>query len=180
VTHPLLTGENRRLLEAAISDAVGEQVGKALDTYLSREPREDTTAEHATARIMEAVATFHADDLAHAEADLPALLDDALGGVMDEPAALLAVEDVIRSDRGAHAAAADRLAGAIREAVALPATQREARVEELLAAERQRLKRRDRTRVRRAVGNLKASLRLPDEAFDTPPSRRGGELLEVA
>src|SRR4051794_27035063 len=69
------------------------------------------------------------------------------------------VEDALRSDRGAHAAALDRLGGGLREAVTsalVIATQ----VEEPITAERDRLARRNRNRVRGAVSNPKASLRL--------------------
>jgi hypothetical protein len=171
VTERRLPPGGMRLLEGALEPVIGpmirEAVVTAVDDALGVVP---PAFEDSGAPILEALRSFHADELAEAEADLPQLLDDALGGgLLDEPAAMLAVEDVIRSDTGAHAVAAERFQGALREALTLPSPERTTRVVGLLHAERERMARRARTRVRRAASNLRASLRLSDEALDAPP-----------
>jgi hypothetical protein len=158
------------MIEEAVSDAVDDRLGVV---------RDHATPDEAATGILEAVATFHARDLAHAEERLPAALDERLGGgVRDVPEVLRALDDVVRADGGANAAALTALDRGLREAVRLATGERDRRVKELLDGERDRLAGRERSRVRRAVENLKAAVALPDEALDAP-RRPGASIVEV-
>jgi hypothetical protein len=171
------SGGGNPLLDV-LGPAIEEAVSVAVDGALGIEPAR-TTPDEAAAAILEAVAGFHEADLEGADRDLPGQLDERLGGgLRDEPEVLQAADDVVQADRGAHAAALTVLGGQLREALALPGSRRKQRVDELLSAERGRLEQFERSRVRRAMGNLKAAITLPDEALDAP-RRQGGAIVEI-
>jgi hypothetical protein len=170
----------RPMLDAAIEEAVSDAVDRRFG--LAPEP---TTPDAAAADILEAVASFHANDLTHAEEALPAALAARLGGdVSDVPEVMVAIEEVLRSDQGANVAALHLLEAGVRAAVRLPRGARDRKVDALLDAERDRLKSREASRLPRLVGNLKAEM--IDEPAPAHPvegesavRRPGGSITEV-
>jgi hypothetical protein len=148
-----------RAVDRGVHEAVDERVGVSA-------PRE--TVEEAATGILEAVAQFHAHDLANAEVDLPDLLEAELGGRIDEILLEQVAADTLKADAGAHAAALRLLETALPVALASPPGVRARRVDMLLDGERSRLARRERSRPARARSNLLALIRLSDEALDAP------------
>jgi hypothetical protein len=98
-------------------------------------------------------------------------------GVSDVPEVMVAIEEVLRSDQGANAAALHLLEAGVRAAVRLPAGARDRKVDALLSDERTRLKASDDSRLQRLVGVLKAGMLELEDEHAVP--RPDGSIVEI-
>jgi hypothetical protein len=121
----------------------------------------------AAAAVVDHLAVAHELDLAAGERDIGERLTARLGpDVLHDPRVLVAIDYVLHADRGAHAAARGVVARGLAEAFAAPAGEREARVNGVLEADRERVKQRAGTRMARAVRGMVAAERLQDSALE--------------
>jgi hypothetical protein len=117
------------------------------------------SVQEAAASVVDRLASAHEVELTQGEADLRDALSGRLGpAALHDPRVVEAVDWVLHADRGHHTAARSVVERELSEAFSAPMSERERRVFEVLAAERQRIRGRARTRVARALRPLAARL----------------------
>lgn len=182
MTHPLLTENAKRVIGAVVRERVDEQVDAALlealgpPSVLTPELREalseviadDVPAALAVAlgtepasgavdgvasALCEAVAGVQREELTRAAGELPDRLVADFAGDLDEVLLEMAVEDTLRANAAANAAALRLLESRLQRVLASPRDVREAAVREALEVERVRLNSRSGRRFARALSH---------------------------
>jgi hypothetical protein len=151
---------------AFMGELVDRGVREALDATLGPgRPVKVASPAELAARALPNLERVHEIDLD--DVDLRKRVASRLGpDLVDHPAVLAAMDDAMHVDRGAHAVARDVFARDLEAAYAAPQAVRRERVQEMLAGERERIRVRHQVRPRRVEAILKASVRLPDEAYE--------------
>jgi hypothetical protein len=159
-------------IQAAAAAATETAVNEALDARYGHSkggPAPAVSPEAAAAEVVDRLAVAHAHEVSAGEQDVTERLAARFGPeVVRDPRVMDAVDWVVRSDRGAHAAARVVVGRDLAEAYSAPAHEREGRAVKVLEAESARVRARAGTRMARATQSVLAAVRLPDEALDVP------------
>jgi hypothetical protein len=164
-----MSRQGRAVLEAAFgAEALAPAVQAGVRAALGQGAPE-SSPDAAAADVVDRLAEWHEVELAAGERDVSERLAARFSPeILHHPHVLSAIDDVLDADRGAHAVARVVAGRDLAGAFAAPSGERQGRVEGVLEAERGRVRDRGQTRVARAVRQVLASVRLPDEALDTP------------